>query len=448
MTTLIAFLLALGILVTFHELGHYLVARACGVRVVRFSVGFGKPIFTYQKTPNDTEWTLAWIPLGGYVRMVDERDEESLRVSGVNESNVFNRKPVWQRILVVVAGPVMNLLLACLFYGGLQTLDRTEPIALIGEPARGSLAEKFRLEAGDKIVAANGEVTEKWSDVNWESLRAMLYGNDFTLEIDRAGEKIKIVIDADSENWPAFTPAAAGAFGLSPLEKNVSIRRVVPGSAGERAGLMADDRLTTLNGQNVRSSSAFTQIIRENPDTELALVIEREGQTLSLLIRPEATEDLSQKPSRTIGKLGVGLGGDYEMATFSNDTYSAMVAGVKQTYDMSVFSLVAFYKMLQGEMSWRMLGGPVTIADAAGQSAKIGLAAYIGFLAMLSVSLGVLNLLPIPVLDGGHLMYYLVELIRGKPLSDRWMELGQKVGMAALGLLTALALFNDISRFF
>lgn len=447
MTTVLAFLGALGILVTLHELGHFLVARHFGVKVIRFSVGFGKPIFTWRQSPDSTEWALCWIPLGGYVRMADERDEDSLKAPGVTPDNVFNRKPVLQRMAVVVAGPLMNLVLACGFYGYLQAQDRTEAVTLVGEMADDAFASRAGLARGDRLLALNGNPVRHWSDVNWEALRAMLYGDGLLVQFDRGGVVRELSLPASDPAWPEFSPAAASAFGLAPLEGAVSIKRVVPELAGERAGLQVDDVLLRIDGRPVRSSALFTREIRDNPGRELILDLERQGRVLQIPVTPDAVKGTGDNPA-VFGRLGIGLGATLTQETVDYGLFEASWRGVRQTIDMSAFSLAAFYKMLTGEMSWRMLGGPVTIADAAGQSAKLGWLSYIGFLAMLSVSLGVLNLLPVPVLDGGHLMYYLVELIRGEPLSERWVEWGQKVGLLLIGLLTALALASDLSRFF
>ncbi len=437
---------ALGILVTLHELGHFLVARHYGVRVIRFSVGFGKPIFTWRRSPADTEWALCWIPLGGYVRMADERDESTLSMPGVDPRNVFNRKPVLQRMAIVFAGPLMNLLLASAFYAVLNWQERTEAVAVMGAPATGSLADKAGLQAGDRLLLINGRQVDHWSDVNWEALRSLIYADGMSLEFERAGVRKQAAISENDAGWPAFTPAASSALGLHPLETDVQVSRVVAGSAGEKGGLQAGDRLLQLDGKPVESSQAFTRVIRANAGRELPLLIERDGRSIQLSVVPDAVTS-PEDAAVVQGRLGVGLRGQMMTDTYRMDFLQGVMAGVRQTVDMSAFSLLAFWRMLNGTMSWRMLGGPVTIADAAGQSAQVGLMAYIGFLAMLSVSLGVLNLLPVPVLDGGHLMYYLVELVTGSPVSERWVEWGQKFGLLFIGLLTALALVNDLSRF-
>lgn len=446
MLTVAAFLGALGILVTLHELGHFLVARYYGVRVIRFSVGFGKPIFTWRRSQADTEWALCWIPLGGYVRMADERDESTLSMPGVDPGNVFNRKPVLQRMAIVFAGPLMNLLLASAFYAVLNWQERTEAVTVLAAPPADSLVARSGLQAGDKLLTVNGREVAHWSDVNWEALRSVIYGDGIEFEYERSGIKKQASISDEDPAWPAFSPAAASILGLHPVETAVHVSRVVAGSAGEKAGLQAGDRLLRIDGIEVESTLEFTRTIRANAGRELPLLVEREGKSLELSVVPDAVT-APDNAALVQGRLGVGLRGQMITDTYRKGIAQGVWAGVRQTADMSAFSLVAFYRMLTGTMSWRMLGGPVTIADAAGQSAQIGLAAYIGFLAMLSVSLGVLNLLPVPVLDGGHLMYYLVELVTGKPVSDRWMEWGQKIGLLFIGLLTALALVNDLSRF-
>lgn len=446
MLTLFAFLGALGILVTLHELGHYLVARYFGVRVIRFSVGFGRPLYTWRRSPSDTEWALCWIPLGGYVRMADERDDETLVMPGVSPANVFNRKPVLQRMAIVVAGPLMNLAVACLFYGVLHWQERTEAVTIMAAPPAGSLAERAGLQAGDRLLEVNGRDVRHWSQVHWESVRSLIDGDGLSVSFERSGVVREAHLSSEEPDWPTFTPSASSALGLHPIETAVTIGRVVDGSAGAQAGLQAGDRLLTLDGDTIESTFEFTQRIRANPGRELELEFERDGRKQRVAITPQSVTP-PEAGSAPQGRLGVGLRGDYVTETYRLGVLAGLAAGARQTWDMSVFSLVAFYRMLDGSMSWRMLGGPVTIADAAGQSAQVGLSAYIGFLAMLSVSLGVLNLLPVPVLDGGHLMYYLVELLTGSPVSERWMEWGQKVGLLMIGLLTALALINDLSRF-
>lgn len=447
MMTILAFLGALGILVTLHEMGHFLVARWCGVRVIRFSVGFGRPLFTWQRSPQHTEWALCWIPLGGYVRMADERDEPSLSLPGVHPGNVFNRKPVLQRMAIVVAGPLMNLLVACVFYGVLQMQERTEAIASVAQPLEATLAARAGFEGGDRIISMNGNEVARWSDVNWETLRALMFNESLVLLVERSGAVLRLGISADDPDWPSFTPSAAAALGLHPREHAVNIGQVVSGSAGEAAGLQAGDRLLRIDDIVISSTFQFTDQIRQSAGRERLLTIERQGQVMSVYATPQAVTG-PDGTGPVQGRLGIRLRGDLELDTVRLGVGAALWAGVRQTVDMSAFSVMAFYRMLTGGMSWRMLGGPVTIADAAGQSAQVGLAAYVGFLAMLSVSLGVLNLLPVPVLDGGHLMYYLVELLTGRPVSDQILEWGQKLGLLLIGLLTALALFNDFSRFF
>ncbi len=446
--TLIAFLIALGILVSLHELGHYLAARAIGVRVIRFSIGFGKPIFRYQKSPTSTEWVLAWIPLGGYVRMVDQRDPESLTVAQLDPNSIFNLKPVWQRMCVVAAGPIMNLLLACVFYTYLQMQPRTEPITLVAQPVAGSIAELSGLQRADRITAVNGSETQRWSEVNWEFLRALLSRNSIEVEVNRGGVQRILSIDPQQQNWPNFTPSAAAAFGILPFEQNIQITKIQTNSVAEKAGFHEGDIVLSMEQKPVESSAQLSQWIKDNPGRELIFSILRDNQHLQMIASPEPVSQSYGSETLVIGRLGVGLAGEYQTAVFESSFFQAVFGGVKRTFDMSIFSLSAFWQMITGHLPWQMLGGPISIADAAGESAKLGFSAYIGFLAMLSVSLGVLNLLPIPVLDGGHLLYYLVEVIRGKPLSERFQLKAQQVGFVFLGFLTFFALLNDLTRFF
>jgi regulator of sigma E protease len=446
--TLIAFLVALGILVSLHELGHYLAARIFGVRVVRFSIGFGKPIVRYQRTPTSTEWVLAWIPLGGYVRMADQRDPESLLVAQLDPNSIFNIKPVWQRMCIVAAGPVMNLLLACIFYAYLQMQPRIEPVTLVSQPIAGSIAEYSGLQRADRIVAVNGETTERWSEVNWEFLRALLSRNTIDIEVSRAGIHRFLSIDPQQHNWPSFTPSAAAAFGVLPFEQNIKITRIQDASVAEQAGFQVGDTVLALEQKVVESSAQLSQWVKDNPGKELVFSILRDNQRMQIVASPEAVSQAQGADPSVVGRLGVGLAGELETSEFENSFAQAIFAGMEQTFDMSFFSLSAFWQMMTGNLSWKMLGGPIAIADAAGESAKLGFSAYIGFLAMLSVSLGVLNLLPIPVLDGGHLLYYLVEVVRGKPLSERFQLKAQQVGFVFLGFLTFFALLNDVTRFF
>ena len=443
LNTALAFLLALAILIVFHEFGHFYVARLFNVRVIRFAVGFGKPLLKKRFSPDGTEFVLAAVPLGGYVRMVDERDPESLNVPNLDLNQAFNRKPVHQRMLIVLAGPVMNLLLAIVFYASVQMIGYSEPVAKVAQPIANTFASALGLEQGDRVIQVNGIDISGWNSFNWQVMRSVMQTEDVSVVIERQGIQKQLVIENSNPLWPALSPSALTNLGLLPLEKNVIVRKVVEGSAAEKAGLLVGDQIISADTVQLYSSGSLTQMIRASEGNAMTLHVLRDAVALSLTVTPDRITD---DQGRVIGRLGVGLGGDLDIQKTSMGLLDAITYGVKHTWEVSTFSLAAFYKMITGQMSFKMLSGPVSIADAAGQSAKLGLAAYLGFLAMVSVSLGVLNLLPVPLLDGGHLMYYLAEFVRGKPLPDIWFEWGQRVGLALIALMTVLALFNDVQR--
>ncbi|MFN7835634.1 MAG: RIP metalloprotease RseP [Burkholderiaceae bacterium] len=443
-----AFILAIGILVTIHELGHYAMARFFGVRVLRFSIGFGKTVWLKQFSPGGTEWALALVPLGGFVRMLDERDPESLNAPNVDLAQAFNRKPVWQRMLIVLAGPVMNLLLAIFLYAGVLAIGAVEPAARLGQPAVDSPVARHGLQFGDRLVSLNGSPIHGWNELNWQVLRAMLDNRQavFTVERLEHGRAVlkTATISATDPGWPGISTSAVGQLGLVPYEKSVVVRQVMAGSAGEKAGLQENDTIVLVDGRPALSSSDFTRQVRLSPGRAMRIEVIRAGAPLTLNVVPAAVKPAPELAPQ--GKIGVALGGDIALQTTRGGIVDALRYGLRHTWEVSVFSLRAFGKMVIGELPLKMLSGPVTIADAAGQSAKVGFVAYLAFLAMVSVSLGVLNLLPVPVLDGGHLMYYLAESVRGKPLPSQWFEWGQRVGFALIAVMTALALYNDIER--
>jgi len=447
--TAVSFVVALGVLIVVHEYGHYLVARICGVRVLRFSVGFGRPLWTWRLGRDATEWTIAVIPFGGYVKMLDEREGP---VADSERHRAFNRQSVWRRLLIVSAGPLFNFLFAIALYAGLYMHGLPEARPVLAQPAAGTLARAAGLEAGDTVRSIEGEPVATWQDLRWRVLQGALQKE--TLRFEVTGERGDISTHLlDLRGYPSdeVESDALERIGLRlyrpPLD--AVIGRVVQGGAGERAGLQAGDRVRRAGGEPIGSWEALVQAIRSHPGEVLQLLVERDGARISIDVRPDPVNEGGER----IGRIGAAprippADSERIIVRVSYGPLDSLGKAVAKTWDISAFSLKMLGKMLIGEVSWKHLSGPVTIADYAGQSAQMGWLAYATFLALISISLGVLNLLPIPLLDGGHLMYYSVEIIKGSPVSERAMELGQRVGLALLLVVMAFAFYNDLNRLF
>ena len=412
--------------------------------MLRFSVGFGKPLFTRRWGKDGTEWSLAALPLGGYVKMLDEREGV---VAEADLPRSFNRQRVGARMLILVAGPVANLLLAILLYWGLflHGVPGLKPV--IAEPPAASAAARAGLHDGDEIRAIGTEPVASWADLQWALLRqlpaqqplSIVLNNGSTRSLDAAG----VSIDGESD--------IAAKLGISLFEPVIPpvIGKVLPGGAGASAGLQAGDRIVSVNGQALDQWASLVKLIRSHAGQPLQLQIQRGSQSIAVHLVPE----VSQVNGVAVGKLGIGP--QIEEAMFAGmltqtryGVFKALDKAVAKTWDTSIFSLQMMGRMVTGDVSWRNLSGPLTIADYAGQSARAGGVAFISFLALVSISLGVLNLLPIPLLDGGHLMYHIAELIQGKPVSERVMQIGQQIGMALLLTLMVFAFYNDLTRLF
>ncbi len=438
--TLISFFLALGILITFHELGHYWVARYFGVKILRFSLGFGR-VLIKRVDRHGTEWALSAIPLGGYVKMLDENVVDattSLR------KDSFQAQSVGRRFAIVAAGPVFNLLLAVLFYAFLNFAGTQEPAAILGTPTPQSAAAKAGLVAGDRITAVNDQAIQSWSQLRWELLQSDTEMRTVDLTIDHLGSTLTRQIELPRIQDPSKEDPLRFA-GLTLGASTPKIRSVVADSVGAKAGLLTGDTIIRVANINHPDINIFISTIQQHPDQDLSLQVERAGSLISLTVVPVP---FKLESGQVVGRIGVQLGGDIPMVNVRYGPVDSILRGVTRTTETAWFSLKMMGKMVVGEVSWKNISGPVTIADYAGQTARIGWAAYVSFLALVSVSLGVLNLLPIPMLDGGHLLYYLIEIVRGSPPSPRWAEIGQRVGISLLGGLMALALFNDLMRIF
>jgi regulator of sigma E protease len=446
--TIIAFVVALGILIVFHEFGHYLVARWCGVKVLRFSIGFGQPLLRKRWGKDQTEWVIAAFPIGGYVKMLDERECE---VAPQELPRSFNQKSVARRSAIVAAGPIANFLLAILLYLFLFMLGTSGMKPILGPVAPATPAAFAAFEAGETIVKIDTEPVATWQDARWLLLAQVVDKSPaVTVEtLNQRGEISWRKLDLSNFHADDLDGDFLKKIGLSSYQPAIKpvIAQVTADGAGDRAGLLVDDEILAVNGEQTANWEELVGQIRANPGRSLLLQIHRGNSVLDISVTPDTVAEKNEK----IGKIGVGPKIDPAeleglLVKTSYPLGVAMVKAVDRTWETSVFTLRMLGKMVMGDVSWKNVSGPITIADYAGQSAQMGLAPYLGFLALISISLGVLNLLPIPILDGGHLMYYLIEIVKGSPLSDRATEIGQRVGMALLFALMAFAIYNDISR--
>jgi regulator of sigma E protease len=448
--TVLSFLVTVGVLVVIHEFGHYLVARFLDVKILRFCVGFGKPLWVRRAGRDRTEWVIAAVPLGGYVKMLDEREGE---VAPSERLRAFNRKSPWQRILIVLAGPAANFLLAILIYWALFIAGLPGIKPVIGEPPPGSPAAIAGLGNGETVRAVGDEAVQTWNDVRWVLLKEAVKREavDLQVENERGGRAMRR-LDLSGISKEDLDRDFLAKLGLRPFrpQSPASLGRVMPGSAAEKAGLQAGDRVIAISGKPIATWFEFTAQVSASPGKTLTLEIERQGRRFEL----RATPDLVSDGEARIGRLGVEvppeLKREYERMTTKvrYGPVEAVGKAVAKVWDLSVFSLKMLGRMIVGDVSWKNLSGPITIADYAGQSAQLGWITYLGFLALVSVSLGVLNLLPIPLLDGGHLVYYFAEIVKGSPVSEKTMEIGQRLGIALLLGLTLFAFYNDINRLF
>jgi regulator of sigma E protease len=442
----LAFLVVLGVLVVFHELGHYLVARWCGVKVLRFSVGFGRILWSRRRGADQTEWAISAIPLGGYVKMADEREGD---LAPQDVPRAFNRQGVGKRIAIVAAGPIANLLLAIVLFAGTYMAGIPGQMAVLSDPPPGTAAAAAGIRGGDLAVGLDGEPVRSWQDLRWRLVR--LQGRDRAeLEVERRdGSRAVRTLALSGLASADWEGAFMSTLGLKAQFGPPVIEQAVPGKPGDRAGLRAGDRIIAIDGTVVGSPADVAAITNARPGETLAFRIERDGRTDEFAVLAEPTESNGKR----IGVAGLRLKVDPEAArrlavTVRYGPIEALAEGARKTWELSVFTVRMLGRMLTGEASLKNISGPITLADYAGQSAQAGALAFVGYLALISISLGVLNLLPVPILDGGQLLYYFAEILRGRPVSDRAFEVGQRIGMGMLAMLMALALFNDVSRLF
>ena len=451
MLTVVAFFVALGLLIAIHEYGHYRVAVACGVKVLRFSVGFGKPLFTWKGKGSDTEFVIGLFPLGGYVRMLDEREAP---VDPHERHLAFNTQPLRSRAAIVAAGPLANLLLAVLLYSIVNWGGVQEPKAVLSSPVAGSVADKAGLVGGELVRrAATGDdelvPMRSFEELRWVLTQGALDGERVRLELQNtpSSSPREVVMDLSVLDVRDADAQLFRKIGVIAPWTRPSIGEVMPGGAAERAGLRNGDVVRRVGNTNVVDGMQLRELIRssvqEGKVAPQIWMVERGGQMLELEVVPDSVMD----GSVSVGRINAYVGDSPEMVEVDYGLWEGLARGFERTWDVSTLTLRMMGRMLTGEASLKNLSGPLTIADYAGRSAEMGLMQYLSYLALISVSLGVLNLLPLPVLDGGHLMYYLWEGVTGKSVSDTWTEYLQRGGVAVLAVMMSIALFNDISRY-
>ncbi|KVM63796.1 RIP metalloprotease RseP [Burkholderia ubonensis] len=447
---LVAFAVAIGVLVVVHEYGHYRVARWCGVKVLRFSIGFGQPVARWVSKKTGTEWTLSALPLGGYVKMLDER-EPGPGVKPEELGQAFNRQSVGKRIAIVAAGPIANFLLAILLFSVVFASGVTEPAAIIAPPAAGTVAARAGFDGNETIVsirdvpAGDAQPVRSWPDLRWKLLAAAFDHREVVLGArDGGASTFDFRVDLRNIAEGDIDDDFMARLGFEPGGGALSVASVQPGSAAQQAGLKSGDKLLALDGERIGGASRFIDAIKHHAGKTLAMKIERGGVAQTVTIVPQAQPD--DETGRQVGRIGAALSMQTPGVDVRYGPIDSLKLGARRTWDIAVYSLRMFGRMITGDASLKNLSGPVTIADYAGKSARLGPSAFLSFLALVSISLGVLNLLPIPVLDGGHLLYYLVEAATGKAVSERWQLILQRAGLICIVALSAIALFNDLAR--
>ncbi|MGB1310045.1 MAG: RIP metalloprotease RseP [Leucothrix sp.] len=448
--TIVAFLATIGLLVAVHEFGHYWVARKLGIKVLRFSIGFGKRIWTFNgKDEDKVEYALSLIPLGGYVKMLDEREGD---VDPAERHRAFNVQPVWKRFLVVLAGPAFNFIFAIAAFATTYMVGIDSVRPYLGTPVSNTPAAISGFQAGDRVLRVNETDVASVNQLRLTLLSAYLSDRKVNvgIEQDNGVSAVRILDLSDvallEDEGDYFSKVG---LNLEVPDNIPVITKVMPDSAALVAGIKADDQIQSINGEPITSARAFSTFISEHAEKVVNLGILRGEETLELAVTPKP----SQRDGKTIGLIGVGLAYKYTDAgkdklffTRHASLGEALKMGAVETWDLSLMTLRVMGRLITGQASIKNISGPITIANYAGKSAVVGFSVFMSFLAIVSLSLGVLNLLPVPMLDGGHLMYYLIEIVKGSPVSEKFEAAGMRVGMAMVGVLMVLAIYNDITR--
>jgi regulator of sigma E protease len=444
---LLGFLLGLGPLIILHELGHYWVARLCGVKVRRFSIGMGRVVWSRRFGPDQTEWAVSILPLGGYVKLVDSRDPNSAPLDAAEEAREFTRQSVWKRMAIIAAGPAVNFIVAIGLMAGLFMVGKEEPGTRLRAMAPATPAYVAGMRGGDFVAAVNGKAVETYGDLRWELVQAALDKREAELQLRRSGGS------GGGGSYRAVIPAASmakldpegdmmAALGMQMWRPRPAVEKVIPGGAAERAGLRQGDLVTAIDGQAVTDGGDLIAMVSKAPGRTLGVEVLRAGRPLRLEVTPE------RDAARGVGVIKLMVAQAPEMVLVRAGPLDAIAKGAGRAWDGSVTTLKMIGRMITGEVSLKNVSGPLTIANVAGQAAHAGFGFYVEVLAFISLSLGVMNLLPIPVLDGGQLLYYSLEVLTGRPLSARVGEIAQAAGFGLMLMLMALAVFNDLVRFF
>jgi len=446
--TIASFVVALAILIAVHELGHFWVARRLGVKVLRFSIGFGRPLLRRVSPKDGTEYVVAAIPLGGYVKMLDEREEA---VPPELADRAFNRQTLWKRSAIVAAGPLFNFLFAILAYWGLLVAGDVGTRPLVGEVEPGSVAAQAGFAPGDELLAVGNRLTPTWEAAVFSLMAEVLNGKDLPVRVrDASGGELVRMLDGQALAALPDDPALLGNLGLAPARPVLPpvIGTLLPGEPAALAGMAPGDRVLSVAGQRLDAWDELVERVKTHAGQPLRLEIERDGRVRELVVTPKPTADAD---GATIGRIGASPQvSDELLAAYRTEVrlgpIAALAGAFEKTADMTVLMLRVIGRMLMGRASVENLSGPISIAETAGKTASYGLTYFIKFLAVVSISLGVLNLLPIPILDGGHLLYFAVEAVKGSPLSEQAQIQGQRIGLALLAALMTLAFYVDISR--